>query len=276
MSETRAYRRAASVGSRPGEFNDNHEQANVGLILIQTALRLQCFTHSHTNIAVHDTSDWLALFLELDGIEPRCRSRLLATARVLNLPAEQTVFHVGQHAENYLLVLEGQVRVYRIAANGREVDFYRVNHGQSCVLTTSCLFAGEQYPADGVTTQPVRAVAIPRDAFHAAISCSTVFRQFVFAAFSQRMSALLTLIDDLVFGRIDARLAQCLLRLAGDNGVEIVRTHQELANELGSAREVISRQLKEFENLAMVRLGRARLTILDHQALRRIVLEAAK
>ncbi|MCB1735422.1 MAG: Crp/Fnr family transcriptional regulator [Gammaproteobacteria bacterium] len=233
--------------------------------------------HPRTQIPpAADRPDWVALFPELRAIESACRGTLLDAGRILDLSAHQPVFHVGQHADNYLLVLNGQVRVYRIASNGREIDLYRVNDGQSCVLTTSCLFAGDQYPADGITTQPVRAVAIPRNVFHEAIGCSTVFRQFVFASFSQRMSVLLTLIDDLVFGRIDARLAQCLLRLAETEGGEIVRTHQALANELGSAREVISRQLKEFENQRLVKLGRARLTILDHQALRRIVREAAK
>ena len=123
---------------------------------------------------------------------------------------------------------------------------YRVSAGESCALTTACLMGFEDYLAEGTVEEASRAVAIPRALFDSLIARSPEFRRLVFTAFSTRVTDLCRVIEEVAFGRIDLRLAQHLLKLANGSG-HVRMTHQELATELGSAREVVSRQLQEFQ-----------------------------
>ena len=164
-------------------------------------------------------------------------------------------------------VAEWQTRVVqKLAESGREIVLYRVEEGQSCVLTTACLLGGGAYQAEAVAETPVKAVVMPNEIFQTLIERSRPFREFVFSSYMQRITDLLMLIEAITFGRIDARLAAHLLRDSDANGVMQV-THQELARDLGSAREVISRMLKEFERQGMVELGRGRITLLNRALL---------
>jgi CRP/FNR family transcriptional regulator len=196
-------------------------------------------------------------------------SALLDDADEAQLPARSTVFRQGDQCSNYLLVIEGIVRVISRADNGREIVLYRLGPGDSCVLTTSCLFSQRRYPAEGVTESAVTALAIPASRFNRAIEQSAAFRRFVFATFGEHLGSLIGLVEQVAFGRLDARLARHLLeQAAADNTLQA--THQELATELGSAREVISRQLKELEQRGMVSLQRGSLTVLDRPGLVRL------
>ena len=191
---------------------------------------------------------------------------LISKAQEVTLPPGTSVFHSGDACRSYLFVLGGSVRVAKIAENGREIVLYRVVRGETCLLTTSCLIARERYPAEGITETEVRAVALPDDSFYEALALSAEFRAFVFAAFGARLTDLMLLIEAISFGRGDARLARRLLESVTDSG-EVVATHQELAAELGTAREVVSRFLKEFERRGYVRLARGRVVIADRAAL---------
>lgn len=163
-------------------------------------------------------------------------------------------------------MIDGSVRVQKLAENGREIVLYRVEEGQSCILTTACLLGGGAYQAEAITETPVKAVVMPNKTFHIMIDRSRPFREFVFGSYMQRITDLLMLIEAITFGRIDARLAAHLLKDSDANGVMLV-THQELARDLGSAREVVSRMLKEFERQGMVELGRGRITLLNRALL---------
>jgi len=134
------------------------------------------------------------------------------------------------------------------------------------VLTTACMLAHEDYSAEGRADTDVRAVAIPRRVFDDLVSRSIPFRNFVFAAYSQRITDLFHVIEEIAFQRLDIRLAQRLRVLAGDEN-EVRTTHQDLAVELGSAREVISRQLQEFQRRGWVAQSRGRITLLDSAAI---------
>src|SRR5690606_5562781 len=128
----------------------------------------------------------------------------------------------------------------------------------------------EHYPAEGITETEVRAVILPADRFYEGIAKSPGFRDFVFLTYGKRILDLILLVEEVAFGRIDIRLAQCLLVYAG-HAQSIVNTHQELATELGTAREVISRQLKDFERRGWVKLRRGKIDILDPDAMRMLV-----
>jgi CRP/FNR family transcriptional regulator len=150
--------------------------------------------------------------------------------------------------------------------SGNEVVLYRVEEGQSCILTTACLVAHEQYHAEGITETEVTAVTMPASAFQKALAMSEGFRTFVFSSYGRRLTDLFMLIDAISFARMDTRLAGTL-RSMGDKNREIHITHYDLARELGTAREVISRLLKDFERRDWIHLRRGVITVTAPEAL---------
>lgn len=209
---------------------------------------------------------WIDAFPPLRELEEPLRGQLARQAACLRVPAGTQVFREGGNCANYLLVLEGSVRVQKLSESGREIVLYRVEAGQSCVLTTACLLAGESYSAEGIAETEVQAVALPAALFQQALANSRRFREFVFASYGERIASLVMLIDAIAFGRQDSRLAEVLERQADAAG-EIETTHQALARELGTAREVVSRLLKEFERHGWLSLARGRILLRDRHAL---------
>ena len=187
-------------------------------------------------------------------------SRIFDQAKLIRLDEKTTVFHQGDQCNNYLIVVDGSIKVFTRAENGREIVLYRLSNGDSCVLTTSCLFGKTRYPAEGVSETPVTALAIPVKLFDEGIQTSDAFRKLVFSSFTSHVNMLITLVEEVAFGKLDMRLARHLLEHM-DAGNTITATHQELATELGSAREVISRQLKELEQKNIIRLHRGSIEI---------------
>lgn len=210
---------------------------------------------------------WTDTFPGLDGLEDDERRDLAASAQVVTLPPGAEPFRVGGPCESYIFVITGSVRVQMVSEGGREIVLYRVEDGQTCVLTTACLMAREDYPAEAVAETDVRAAVLPAARFRELAATSSGFRRFVFEAYGRRIADLMALISEVAFRRVDARLAERLLERADAAGT-IAATHQELAVELGTAREVISRQLKEFERRGHVQLQRGLIRITDHAALR--------
>lgn len=192
--------------------------------------------------------------------------RLLRAGQVLRVPPGAGVFGAGDACQNYLIVLEGRVRVQVITPTGREFVLYRVGHGQSCVLTTSCLLAAEHYPAEAVAETAVTALALPMAEFQRGLAEVKHFRDYVFENLGRRLSEVMLSVERLTTGSVDCRLARFLLESRGPDG-RVRRTHQEIARDVGSAREVISRHLKRFESAGWVELGRSAVTLLDQQAL---------
>ncbi len=139
--------------------------------------------------------------------------------------------------------------------------------GESCALTTACLMGYEEYQAEGIAETDVEAIAVPRTTFDELIARSAEFRRFVFTAFSVRITNLFKIIDEVAFSRMDIRLAQKLLDLAGADG-RVAITHQQLASELGTAREVISRQLHEFQRRNWISATRGEISLLAPKELR--------
>lgn len=217
--------------------------------------------------------DWIDSFAGLRGLPAEVRADLVAGSNVVSLPAGTTVFAPGQSADSLLLLLEGTVRVQQRSETGREVFLYRVHAGESCVLTTACMLAFQEYSADGIAETDVTAVAIPRATFDDLVARSAVFRQFVFTAYSRRITDLFTLIDDIVFQRMDVRLAARLLELA-DAGQVVRATHATLGTELGTAREVISRILAEFQRRGWVEQSRGELRLIGRAGLERLARSA--
>jgi CRP/FNR family transcriptional regulator len=215
------------------------------------------------------STEWLRAFPALAAVTDPAWLRIAATAQLIRLPAGQAAFRPGDACENYVMVASGTIRVQKVAESGREIVLYRVEPGETCVLTTSCLLGGARYPAEGVTESEVEAAVLPIARFHEAVAASDGFRRFVFASLGERLSDLMVLVEAIAFGRVDARLAERLLALGGSNG-QIATTHQSLAAELGTAREVVSRLLKEFERHGWLALTRGRIELKDRAALQRV------
>lgn len=203
------------------------------------------------------------------GSGPEMRALRAGVQRV-RLPAEQVVFHRGDACRNYLVLVSGSVRVQVFSPGGREVVLYRVGRGQSCVITTSCLISQEAYPAEGVTEQRTEALSIPKGLFDKALAQSENFRRFVFANQGRRLVDLIQRVEEVAFGRVDVRLARHLLERGERQAGPINATHQQLAGELGTAREVVSRQLKAFEKKGWILLQRGSIELVQPQALARL------
>lgn len=202
----------------------------------------------------------------LAPLDPPARAAVRAAARPLRLAAGATAFRPGQPCAHWLIVCAGRVRVSRLAGDGRAIVLYRVGAGESCVLTTAGLLEGGAYEAEATAETAVEALLLPAAEFLRLIAEHASFRRLAFAAYASRLAALMELAAELAFDGLGTRLARRLLALrAADGGVPA--THEALAAELGTAREVVSRRLKAFERRGYVALARGRILVSDPAAL---------
>ena len=212
------------------------------------------------------TPDWTERFQGTAALPRPVRDRLVEVARIIRMDAGAQVFGPTNVPDSLFFLYDGRIRVSQSSDSGREITLYRVDAGESCVLTTACMLAEEAYNAEGVAETAITAVVLPKPAFDRLAAEEEAFRKFVFAAYSKRLIDLLRVVDDVAFGHMDVRLAERLLALAGDLK-EIPATHQQLASELGTAREVVSRVLSDFQKREMVAQSRGRITLIDKPAL---------
>ena len=188
------------------------------------------------------------------------------TAFVARIPAGHDVFLEGDQVDAIALLISGVVRVYKIGETGREITFYRFGNGSSCILTANAILSQKTFPAVATVEQDAEAVMIPADIFRDWVRRYDMWRDFVFELLSQRLSTVMAIVDEVAFQRMDRRVASLLLKMAKTkNPLRI--THQEIASELGSSREVISRLLEDFVNEGSIRSGRGTVEILDFELL---------
>lgn len=199
---------------------------------------------------------------ELSGAE---LDELLASANLLHITEGTVLFDENQPCGGFPLLLSGNIRVIKSSPNGRELQLYRVQPGESCILTSSCLLGNTRYHARGIAEQATDMVMLPPAAFHTLLDKQETFRGYVFHLFSDRLTDLMQLVTAVAFQKLDQRLANLLINKPNP----VHTTHQALADELGSAREIVSRLLKGFADQGWVRLGREQITITDVPALKR-------
>lgn len=205
------------------------------------------------------------LYPVLQELPAGLRNRLAAAIQPMTVPAGTVLFDEHQPCQGFPFVLAGGIRVVKLAANGRELPLYKVLPGESCIITSSCLLGHADYNARGVTESITTLVLLPRALFDEMLR-ETSFRGFVFDLFAERIAELMQLVEEVAFRKLDQRLANLLL----GKGRQLHTTHQHLADELGSVREMVSRLLKGFADQGLVRLGREQIEILDPAGLRRI------
>jgi len=190
--------------------------------------------------------------------------------RIVVFSAGESVFRDGEACANYLFLMEGVIRVHKISQEGHEITLYRIRAGEACELTTSCLLADDMYHAAAITETTTKIMLISKDYFQKALLHSEGFRRYVFASVEKGMHDLLSLIEDVAFGAVDRRLAKYLLAYQNDTAIVQV-THQALAIDLGTAREVVSRVLKKFEKQGWLYLHRGWLEVVNERALIHLV-----
>lgn len=184
------------------------------------------------------------------------------------------MFCLGDRCEHFVIIRKGTVRVELLSTTGQQMLLYRIEDGQSCVMTTSCLLGNSHYFAQAFSETPVELVTMTQATFNKQLATSSEFRDFVFSGFHERFAKLINRTTELVTSTVDQRLAAALLAHAQTSGVNmpIEQTHQQLAVDIGSAREVVSRRLASFEKNGLIEKNRGHLKVLDADKLEKLLL----
>ena len=198
----------------------------------------------------------------LEKAEEYLINDLKKNAQFASIPAGHDVFVDGDRVDGIALLLSGVVRVYKIGETGREITLYRFGLGQSCILSANAIMSQKSFPAIATVEEDAEAVMIPADVFREWVNKYELWREFVFDLLSERLSTVMTVVDEVVFKRMDRRVASLLLNQAKvQNPMRV--THQEIAAELGSSREVISRILEDFSKESLIESGRGTIEVVD-------------
>jgi CRP/FNR family transcriptional regulator len=202
----------------------------------------------------------------LEHADARLLQEFQNTAFFAHIPEGRDVFIEGDHVDAIALLISGVVRVYKIGETGREITLYRFGNGESCILTANAILSQMNFPAIATVEKEAEAVMIPADSFRDWVRRYDLWREFVFDLLSQRLSSVMAIIEEIAFHRMDTRLAALLIeRSLRSDLIQI--THHEIAAELGSSREVISRILEDFSAQGMLEVSRGSIRILEREAL---------
>lgn len=203
----------------------------------------------------------------INGCDSECLN-LMCEADNVVLPGNTVVFRESDSCENFIWLTSGSVRVYKHSPDGREVTLYRVEPGDLCVLSLNSLLGNRPYPAEAKTEDEISGIMLNSKKFMLGIRQSDTFRTYVLRILTDRLNEMMLLVSEIAFQRLDLRLA-CMLgqRFERTSGDSLQITHVELARELGTTREVVSRILKEFERQSCIRLSRGRIHLVSQQGL---------
>jgi len=204
---------------------------------------------------------------------PELQEALIEASSVVRIPADEYFLREGDSCAHFAILVSGKMRVFKLAESGHEITLYHVGPGEVCPLNVSCILSDRPVPAMAMVEENVEAIAIPSDTFRRLMAQFEPLRTFIFQMFATRLAEVMSLVEEVAFKRMDQRLARRLTELfkQGDGSYrDIEITHAEIAAELGTAREVVSRLLKEFERLGAVRLSRGRIVLRNAALLQEI------
>jgi CRP/FNR family transcriptional regulator len=214
----------------------------------------------------------LSAFSFLNQSDSAAREAFLQAATLVRLEPGQHVCTQGDECAHLALVLNGTARIYKLGENGREITLYRIGRGESCILTASCILSQMPFPAFAVCEDPVEAVVIPSNQIREWLADSPLWRDYVFSLVAHRMADIISLVEEVVFRRMDQRIADYLVQHCPPSSNRIEITHQLMASDLGTSREVVSRILKDFESKDLIQVGRGFLEILDKNQLQTVTI----
>lgn len=213
----------------------------------------------------------VAIFPMLKDADAEIARDFQREAYYAQIPAGREIFFPGDEVDAIALLVSGSVRVYKVGDTGREITLYRFIAGESCILTANAILNNQSFSAIASVEEDAEAIMIPAQSFKNWVNKYEIWREFLYNLLAQRLSSVLEIVDEVTFGRMDARIAMFLLeRVNEQNSLTI--THQEIADELGSSREVISRILGNLADKQLIQLGRGSIEILDSESLRKLSL----
>ncbi len=193
-----------------------------------------------------------------------------ASVKYMQLPAGVSICDEGQQCAQLAMVLDGIGRVYKLSPSGREITLYRIHSGESCVLTASCIMSENAFPAMAITETPVSAILVSPKNVREWFCKDPEWQKFIFGLLSFRLSDIISVVEEVAFKRIDVRIAEQLVRHLEHADLVLQKTHAELAADVGSSREVISRILKDFAQRGLVNLTRGSIEVLDVESIRHL------
>ena len=219
--------------------------------------------HDPSNQPVYERFPFLA------RAEPSLRTAFFDHAMRTQLAKGTFICMEGNRCAHLPLVVSGTARVYKISEQGREITLYRIAPGESCILTASCVISDRAFPAFAIAETDIDAFAIPTMHFRAWMNQYEGWRAYVFELLATRLSTVMEVVEEVAFHHMDARLASYLLEATGGEGGLIRKTHEAIAADLGTSREVVSRILKEFERKGYLSLSRGAVQVAAGLGLRR-------
>jgi CRP/FNR family transcriptional regulator len=199
----------------------------------------------------------------LQQAESEFLDRFFEQAHPVRLEQGSTICDQGMQCQHLALILSGIARVYKLGENGREITLYRLGTGESCILTASCIVSGSPFPAFAVCEEAIEALALNPSVVRQWTNEFPVWRDYLFGLISDRLGDVISVIEEIAFRRVDRRLADYLLQRASGDAQSIKVTHQAIASDLGTSREVISRILKDFEHQGLISVSRGHLQVTD-------------
>lgn len=194
----------------------------------------------------------------------------LNDGKIITIPTGTKVFEPGDPCKQFVYLLRGTIRVDLVSRYGRPVTLYRFGAGQTCVLTTSCLFSGDMLNGEAIVEEEVTACVLPVSRFYEKLSSSSEFQKLVFKSFSERLASMMERIEEVTSAPIEMRLASGLLEKMDENSV-VKTTHDELAKDIGTAREVISRKLSTWAKDNIIARKRGQIVVIDVSALKNFI-----
>ncbi|MGA2641740.1 MAG: Crp/Fnr family transcriptional regulator [Spirochaetia bacterium] len=198
----------------------------------------------------------------------RSREEVFSHAVSRKLAHKQVLASGGAECAFLPFVLEGTLRIYKASEAGREITLYRIQRGESCVLSATCILNGGGFPAIAEAEGDTEVVLLPARLLARLVEDNPQWRRFMFDLYAKRLESMLTLVEEVAFRHMDLRLAAYLVRQAGQRQKVVTRTHGEIAAELGTSREVVTRILSDFEAGGLIGTARGRIRIHRPDALR--------
>ena len=198
---------------------------------------------------------------------PREAKEELSQRSVVKSLSHKQVLVNGGDCQYLPFVLSGTLRVYKVSETGKELTLYRIDRGESCILSATCILNTSTFPAMVEAEGPTEVILIPSQLFSRWVEAYPVWRRFVFGIYEKRLDMLLTLVEEVAFRHVDARVAAYLAAGTGAEGGSVSATHQQIASEVGTSREVVSRILRDLEEQGLLVTERGRIKILDRAGL---------
>ncbi|PCM43497.1 Crp/Fnr family transcriptional regulator [Marinobacter sp. ANT_B65] len=195
----------------------------------------------------------------LETLPRELQKDALESIQVMRFPPGKILFRAGEHCQGLPLMLSGAVKVQMTGVSGNSIVLYRMGTDDICTLSIGCLMTGYGYRAEAIVEEESEAAMVPRGLFDRLMDQSAAFRLAIMESYGRRLDDLMLLVEEVAFRRMDERLDEWLS--ARCSPIHI--THQELAVELGTAREVVSRLLKELERKGRVQLSRGRIDLIE-------------